>query len=197
MSTERILLALTLLLGCVGCATTTLPFDPDGVGNVSLHVGQKSLSGSDWGASVADQRFAGVSVDWTQPAAVYGLEVAVLPSEGFRHDATGAATNSLAVNEYSAGFFFPIRTGWRDSMLRLGLGIAVLDFDYRRKVAGDAVDRFESKETGIYGHAGILIPLSESLQIGFDLRLGSTDDPDFGFGSGDYSQATLILSHRF
>ena len=183
-------------LFCIGCNSTSSLFDPDGVGNLSLHVGQKSLREADWGPS-ADTMFAGVSVDWTPPNALYGFELAVLPSLGENANASGATTASLVVNEYAAGLFIPIRTGWGETILRVGAGLALLDFGYQELTAIGSVNRHGSTEIGFYTHAGILIPFADRWHMGLDLRLGSTEDPDFGLGSGDFSQVTLVLAYRF
>lgn len=173
------------------CASTAIPIDLDGRGHVALHTGIKAMDDADW-SEVADQTFAGVSVDWTQSEGLFGIEAAVLPSVSTEESTSIGIQQSLAVNEYALGLFFPFRTGWRDSIFRAGFGLAMLNYRYSRGSVGYDDDQF-----GAYVHAGLLVPVGGSFHAGLDVRLGKASDPDFDFGSGQYSQLTLVIAYGF
>jgi hypothetical protein len=173
------------------CASMSSPVNFDGRGHVALHTGIKAMESADWN-EVADQTFAGVSVDWTQSEGLFGIEAAVLPSVSTEESTSLGPLQSLAVNEYALGLFFPFRTGWRDTIFRAGLGLAMLNYRYSQGSTSYDDDQF-----GAYAHAGLLVPVGSALHAGLDVRLGEAGDPDFEFGSGRYTQLTLVIAYGF
>lgn len=184
------LLALALALALGACASMSAPVDLRGRGHVALHTGIKKMDREYWG-EVADQTFAGVSVDWTQSAGLFGIEAAVLPSVSTERATGLGVTRSLAVNEYALGLFFPFRTNWRDAIFRLGLGVALLDYRYSQ--GGSSTEN----QVGAYGHAGLLVPVGGAFHAGLDIRMGEALDGEPGLGSGQYSQLTVVLAYGF
>lgn len=206
---RALLLVLLLASGCaanapavrIASASVPEPYAPPGErgprGNVSFFVGQRTVD--DWDSEPTG---FGDTVDLSEHTS-FGVDFATISSSGFGFEAQLAYsqgeddTVAMGVPIDLELSMIELGVGARYTFTELGAlypyvgaGLELIAADLEAASSGVAVSA-DDTDTGVYAHAGVLVPLGP-LTVGIDLRTLSGTDNDL-----DSTQVAATLGFGF